>query len=227
MEAPEIKDPVRLRRQALAAFAIATTVNALLLGWLYRYYRVGYIDHLIAELDRPGIPDADVETALVERKDDSIGPLGAALAAPGNGVELRSRAAEVLGSTKDERALPYLAAALEDPDWRIRQAAAVGLSRMESRSSLETLDRALADPSASVRARAVASLGNYPPVWTVDRLEAASLDPEVAVRDQARIALEKALRTDLPADHPVRIRIEDILGKNREEPGPRSHGRRP
>lgn len=214
MEAPEIANPTRRRRTALAAFALATVVNALLLGWLYRYYRVGYIEHLIAELDRPGIPDADVETALVDRKDDSIGPLGVALAAPENGVELRCRAAGVLGSTKDDRALPYLAAALEDPDWRIRQAAAVGLSRLESTRSIEALDKALADPSVEVRARAVASLGNFPPVWTVDRLETAIRDPEPAVRDQARQALEKALRTDLPPDHPVRLRIEGILGKS-------------
>ncbi|MGA2935153.1 MAG: HEAT repeat domain-containing protein [Methanomicrobiales archaeon] len=90
-----------------------------------------------------------VATSLASKGPLAIGALTEALA-DGNWM-VRYRAAEVLGSIRDERSITALIHALEDGRDHVRYMAAKGLGKLGDRRAIGPLSAALADENEFVR----------------------------------------------------------------------------
>lgn len=76
---------------------------------------------------------------------------------------VRVQAALELGKTRDEQALPALAAALDDRDASVRAAAAAALGKLGVARGMRPLKEHLADPSESVRSAVKSALTQLTP----------------------------------------------------------------
>jgi hypothetical protein len=104
--------------------------------------------------------------------------------------EDRLRSVGRLGTLKPAESAKALAAATEDADPAVRQAALVGLARSPTADARAAIDRGTRDPSAKVRAAAASTLGRYLDEAAADRLgEMILRDPEPEVRIGAALGL--------------------------------------
>jgi len=104
---------------------------------------------------------------------------------------VRVAAAEALGRVGDRRALSFLSQALNDPDERVRFAAALAVGRIDADSNVARLEKSLRkDPSWWVRYAAASAMGSTGKTFTAGWLERAVCeDPSWQVRFQAVWAL--------------------------------------
>ena len=108
----------------------------------------------------------------------------------GGTAEDRLRSVGRLGALKPTESAKALAAATEDADPAVRQAALVNLARSPTADAREAIDRGTRDPSAKVRAAAASTLGKYRDEAAADRLGEMILgDPEPEVRIGAALGL--------------------------------------
>jgi len=104
--------------------------------------------------------------------------------------EDRLRSVGRLGALKPTESAKALAAATEDADPAVRQAAFVNLARSPTADAREAIDRGTRDPSAKVRAAAASTLGRYLDEAAAERLgEMILRDPEPEVRIGAALGL--------------------------------------
>jgi HEAT repeat protein len=110
---------------------------------------------------------------------------------------VREEAAAALGKLKDPAALPALVSSLNNPDDRIRWAAADGLGRLGLPESVAPLGKTLAsDKDSRVREVAALALGNTRAKHAVDFLLRGMNDAEPRVSEQSLTALLAILGTD-------------------------------
>ena len=97
----------------------------------------------------------------------------------------RATAAEVLGYSRDQRAVPPLIAALQDDHAAVRKAAAEALGQLGDARAVDPLVAALQDESREVREGAAWALGWLGDARAVEPLRGALADrhavPEAAV----------------------------------------------
>ena len=124
-------------------------------------------------------------------------------------VRARTVAARALGTTRDSRAIPVLANALNDDSPVVRMHAATALGEMDHLDAVEPLLLALRDEDVRVRRESSVALRKCGDARVCDALrQVADTDPEEEVRWQARSAVEK-----LTAD-PVERQVFRALEKN-------------
>lgn len=108
------------------------------------------------------------------------------------GPAMRWIAMNVLGLLRDPAASEALGGALlQDPDPRLREAAAVALGRLANPLDIPRLCAALRDPEAAVRARVVEALGNCPVPAAAGAVASVLNDPVRRVRLNAIKALAR------------------------------------
>ena len=109
-----------------------------------------------------------------------------------DGVTAEDRVHSVgrLGALRLTDSAQALAAATNDADPAVRQAALVGIARRATADARAAVDRGTRDPSAKVRAAAASTLGKYRDEAAADRLgEMILRDPEPEVRIGAALGL--------------------------------------
>lgn len=89
------------------------------------------------------------------------------------------------------RAVPLLVKLLEDPEPRVRGAAAVALGDLEANDALPALLMAVEDDASHVRQMAINALGEIGDVRALSRLRRALSDPRPEVRYQSVIAFAR------------------------------------
>ncbi len=122
--------------------------------------------------------------------EDAVPFLIQVLQDPIYGSVLRRYAADGLGRTGDERALPALREAAESEDSSLKAYAVGGLARFEDAASVETLRRAMRDSNPLVRRFAIEGLGRNRETDAVPALIfQVRRDPDLQVRFAATGAL--------------------------------------
>jgi HEAT repeat protein len=166
--------------------------------------------------------DADVrETAIVALKDtaksEAVDPLVAVLKSDD---EVRWRAAQVLGTIGDVRAVDPLVAALADSDDGVSSWAAVSLGEIGEAGAVEALVHALEDENANVRGPAAAALGRIGDSRAIEPLIDAIEEGLVKGKACAALARLKATQAapaiiPLLEDENERVRSDaaDALGE--------------
>ena len=80
---------------------------------------------------------------------------------PEKDPKVRMKACAGLGHLEKTRAIPYLAVAMDDADWRVRAQAAVALGKTGNRAAIPALvGRGLKDPAVHVRGMSIVALGD-------------------------------------------------------------------
>ncbi len=102
-------------------------------------------------------PSSEAAVALERKGKETVLPL-IELLEHGTNSWARSKAAPILGHTKDPRAVPSLIAALRDQDWIVRRSAASALCEMHDSIATEPLIETLKDSNSAVRFEAAAAL---------------------------------------------------------------------
>jgi HEAT repeat protein len=144
-------------------------------------------------------PDLDVRVAAARRCEDPM--LLRTVLFCDEDARARAAAARRLGALRDERAIAWLDAALDDALPIVRAAALAGLARLRSGQTLMTPRIELAlfeDPRWWVRRAAALALGVIAGPAAIDTLRRALGDPFWRVRYGALLALE-AIGDDAPA----------------------------
>ncbi len=199
------------------AFALLTLVSAGLVAGVQVYVRTGYVDHLVDSLDASTIYDEDVSRELLAQEEAALPRLTAAVLSPDSSPLMRARALSVLGLTHDDRALPAIAASVEDPDPTVRRAAVEALGTLQRPGGIDALRKAAADPAPEVRIRSVDStaayyFGDVAPEPALEILCGLARDPSPEVRGSAHHHLRNVLDTVATADdHPHRAAARAAL----------------
>ncbi len=104
--------------------------------------------------------------------------------------KVRSQAAEKLGESGDQRAVPALVKALEDKDRNVREAAAGALGNIGNASAVDPLLETLRDSDRSVRRSAAEALGRIGDERVIERLLPLLKDKDSDLRSAVAKALE-------------------------------------
>ncbi len=106
-------------------------------------------------------------------------------------VELRSTAADVLGTLGNPEAVPFLLQAADDAEEDVRTRIAFALGKLGDAQAVPTLIDLLHDQQWSVRANAAQALGMIGDSSAREALEGTRNDPNSSVRAASDAALEK------------------------------------
>ncbi|GLV60605.1 hypothetical protein KDH_74240 [Dictyobacter sp. S3.2.2.5] len=110
---------------------------------------------------------------------------------------VRAAAARSLALQVEKRADPVpgvteaLVAALRDPEWSVRVAAAQGLGRLQDTTSVEPLLSVMQDAHAAVRSASVWALGRMGSQAPIEKIEIGLQDSAWTVREAAIMALQE------------------------------------
>ena len=153
------------------------------------------VEHLLAAVPAatPALCDA-ICHHLATLGFDRVAPaLDLLMASPGDNALLS--VAWTLGKTGDVRAVPLLAALLEEPDPRVRASAAGALAKLVpvSPDAGAALLRAIEDPSPVVRSAVIDGLGDASAGAVDDALGRALTDPDRFVRHRGAFAFARRL----------------------------------
>ena len=148
------------RSNPLSFQKIAGMILALLatIGILWTLLGRSEFEDILNRLGDSGSMDKHARARLLEQMDRYITPLSEALQDRKRSVPIRSGIAQVLGESRDPRAIKPLVAALEDPSHFLREAAIHALGELSLPESIPHLERALSDPHPSVKQSSVNSL---------------------------------------------------------------------
>ncbi len=107
-------------------------------------------------------------------------------------VDVRARAARILGRLGAAGVAPLLRAVLDDPEWPVRAQAAAALLELPAEgATLEALAARLSDSAFWVRTNAAEALGYHPDPAARARLTAALASPDPFARQAAARVLEE------------------------------------
>lgn len=117
-------------------------------------------------------------------------------------AQVRAAAAEILGPTRDPRALPVLAGLLAaDPEWTVRFEAAWAVAHFPADAAVGPLAAALlSDPDFHVRVNAARMLSHLPGCPAYRALERGLSDAQPGVRATAKASLQQLRRLPAPGD---------------------------
>jgi len=104
-------------------------------------------------------------------------------------VQLRQKAASVLGQQRDMRAVEPLVATLQDEDFKVRQSAASALGQLGDTRAVNPLLERLQDESSEMRRSVVCALGQLRDVRAVEPLLLTLRDGNAEVRQGASSSL--------------------------------------
>jgi len=159
------------------------------------------IEPIIGELNSIFLRKVAIK-ALVNIGGSSVEPLIAALRH--DDKEIAKRAAEVLGSIGDPRAIEPLITLLKDSDSEICRNAARALRKIRDPRSIELLGTVLNDKDGVARMMAVSVLGEISDSRIVEPLIIALHDPDSNVKKEAVNALGKI-------DNPGMVVVNELL----------------
>lgn len=146
----------------------------------------------------PDQPDGAMRSGNHTHSSDS--PMQNALA------QIRQVAAiRTLAMRGDQASVVSLTAALHDPAWYVRAAAAQALGKMRGRIPVDELVQAVSDEDESVRAAAVWALGQAGIDAPVEPLLTALRDPAWLVREAAELALDELNLQEFDAAPPQEV----------------------
>ena len=137
----------------------------------------------------------NVSRILVQIGPQAVSPLCQALTSAR--PEVRGRAAEVLGASKDQRAVPFLLDALRGEFYTVRVQAALALGQIREPLSIPALTEALKDREPEVRSAACLALAKFSAPRTFESIGNVLLDdPQLDVRQAAAKALGEMRRAE-------------------------------
>jgi HEAT repeat protein len=127
-----------------------------LIGELARAAPDLFLEVVLSEAQRPGLKPAAALAAGLRRRQTAVGPL-VALLIHGTPRE-RAISCRALGWIGSSAAVPAVIAAVEDPEWKVRVAAAKALRALHSGTAILDLERLRADRNRRVRQASAAAL---------------------------------------------------------------------